>query len=166
MFSNLPGDVLTGVIVAIVVGVGYLARGMIGHLLALIPGLEPSSVRGTWDTKFFKEKEPREEVVELNQFLHFVWGTVKYERGKAGERELMTYKLRGIIRRDILAATYELKDDPDALDLGSFTLRIVDGLGRRMRGKYSWPDDETREPMSGDYVWLKRKAKTQKQEVE
>lgn len=158
-----------GVLVTVVISViGFLGRGMLGRLLALFPWLEPTSVRGTWDTKWWKnrtdnvELEENTEVVELKQFLHYVWGTVEYTPFDGITR---IYRLHGIIRQGVFVATYELKDDPSALDLGSFTVMIADGLGKTMEGKYSWPDDVQKKPISGDYKWKRRAVPGKKQEV-
>ena len=145
---------------------------MLGQILALIPGLEPASVRGTWDTKWWKEKkedtgeiktEERKEEVELKQFLHYVWGTVKYKR--FDDKECI-YKLRGRIKQRVFVATYEIKGDPAALDLGSFTVRMTDASGNTMEGTYSWPDDQSDRCISGKYKWKKRKDKNVRVEVD
>ena len=157
-------NILVGVVSTVLVSVlMYLGRGMLGRLLALIPGLESRSVRGTWDTKWRRGQTEHTEVVKLNQFLHYVWGTVEYT---PFDGKPMTYKLHGVIKQDVFVATYEIKSEPASLDIGSFTVRISDGLGQTMKGKYSWPDDQTLEVISGDYKWRKRVVEDREQEVE
>jgi len=166
--------VIQGVVGTLLVsGLVFMGRGILGRLLALIPGLEPASVRGTWDTKWWKEEkeedtgkvklEEHTEVVKLKQFLHYVWGTVKYTRPDGKERN---YKLRGRIKQRVFVATYEIKGDPAALDLGSFTVRMPDAFGNTMKGKYSWPDDRSQKCISGVYKWKKREDENEKVEVE
>lgn len=166
--------VLKGVVGTLLVsGLVFMGRGILGRLLALIPGLEPASVRGTWDTKWWKEEKEedtgkvkmveRTEVVKLKQFLNYVWGTVKYTSTDKKER---TYKLRGRIKQRVFVATYEIKGDSAALDLGSFTVRMPDAFGNTMKGTYSWPDDRGHKCISGVYKWKKRKDENEKVEVE
>jgi hypothetical protein len=137
-------------------GIVFLGRGVLGKLISLIPGLESTSIRGTWETTWWEDDEEHKEhseVVKLKQFLHYVWGTVEYKRI---DDKVCIYKLRGIIKHSFFAATYEIKHDPAASDLGSFTVKITDGLGTTMKGKYSWPHDSSFAPISGDYEWEKR----------
>lgn len=167
-------NILVGVVSTVLVSVlMYLGRGMLGRLLALIPGFESRSLRGIWDTKWWKEEkeedtgkvklEEHTEVVKLKQFLHYIWGTVEYT---PFDGKPMTYKLYGVIKQDVFVATYEIKGEPASLDIGSFTVRISDGLGQTMKGKYSWPDDRSQKCISGDYKWRRRVAEDRKQEVE
>jgi len=124
----------------------YLVRGVAGQLVALIPGLEARSVRGEWDASFQRDTESVEERVEVQQFLHWVWGTISYSAKKR------KYNFRGSLRENVFVATYEFKGSRSALDRGSFTLRLDDD-GETLEGKYSWLDSLKKEVHSDRYVW-------------
>lgn len=65
--------VASGVAATLVI---MLLRGLLGQLFGMMQGLFTRSVRGGWGTKFWKGGKAFEEVAKVNQFLHWVWGTI------------------------------------------------------------------------------------------
>lgn len=142
---------LTGVLSTFVFLVlGYATRNLLGTLIALLPGVNPRQIRGTWYTCFDMNGEIRTEEVEVRQFLASVWGTVTY----AADGKKRTYSLRGFLRQNYFTSTYKVKSDRKANDIGSFTLKITN-LATYMDGMYSWPNDAGGDPVCGKYYWFK-----------
>lgn len=147
---TITQDVFLPVVGSVIVAlIAFISRWGWGKGISKIRGISVRSVRGNWDTTFWKDDGTVEtEEANVNQILHWIWGTIHYKQKKKD------YEFKGIMRDHILVATYEPKNKPFMLDRGAFTLKLNPG-GDRLEGMYSWTDDETSDPKSGKYEWRK-----------
>ena len=100
-------------------------------------------------------RQGKVEVFKVQQFRHWVWGTVIYP-----EKESRKYRFNGTIKAGVLVATYEVdgvERNTSIIDRGAFTLFLRQmGKVDKMEGRYSWTDDKAQKVISGGYVWRKR----------
>ena len=129
----------------------YVFRRLLVQLLSLATGVFSRRVRGTWSTQFWKGNNSFDELADVYQLFHWVWGTIHYPN--KGRR----YRYRGTLRSNILVATYETEGTGSAIDRGAFTLSL-NPLGKvtDMKGMYSWTDDDTQQPEGDRYEWTKQ----------
>ncbi len=130
--------------------VTWLARRFLGGLLGLLQAavMPSGSVQGSWHATYSKGPEEIDEMAQLKQVLHFVWGTISNKKNDC------KYQVRGSLRDRVLVATYEIEGRPDAIDRGTFTLRMRD-KGDEMDGSYSWMEAGKDIPQAGTYRWTR-----------
>ena len=127
---------------------GSFLHACAGFIIARFPGAEPRSLRGVWVTKFRRGNQQLTENARVKQLLNRIWGKIHCPAMNKH------YEFRGSIRGDILIATYEVKGHPEAMDRGTFTLKL-NNTGNALIGRYSWTHDETGEVNSDKYEWRK-----------
>lgn len=128
----------------------FVFRRGIAKVLSAVAGLLSRKVRGKWETKFQKSGQSFNELAQVYQLFHWVWGNIDYP----GEGKWRKYRFRGVIHSNVLVATYEVKGDRNKIDCGAFTL-FINLTADEMKGKYSWTDDETQKPEADTYEWRK-----------
>lgn len=147
--------IFEGVAVATIVGlIMWGIRKSIWQLVILINSFFiPRNLSGKWKTKFYKGEEYFGETVTVYQYLHWVWGKITYH--KEGEIESRIYNFSGTLQENIFVATYKAKVRT-RLDRGAFTLAL-NKSGNELEGKYSWTEDDQKEPeVQGDRYYWKR----------
>lgn len=146
---TITQEVFLPVVISVIATLIVVAsRYLLGQVISKLSGVSVRSVRGNWNTKFWDDSTIETEKANVNQVLHWVWGTIRYEHK---EKE---YAFKGTMRDHILVATYEPRKEPSMLDRGAFTL----GLNRKgdcLEGTYSWTDDKAYNPKGGRYEWHK-----------
>ena len=142
--------------IVVVACIRYLTKPMFfGWPSSWLYAFSLTSIQGTWDANFYRQDRNELEVVVVNvqQFLIWVWGTISHpEKNRK-------YTFHGTIGgRGILDATYEGEWDTSIVDRGKFTLFLLVQAGEvnRMEGQCSWTDGGNQEVSSGDCVWRKR----------
>lgn len=125
-----------------------VSRYLIEKVLICFP--QARNLSGIWDTKFQKDGSCYEETAKVSQLFGKVWGTITYD--KNGEQR--KYRIVGSIKERILVATFEIESPKEPLDRGSFTLALSMN-GMKLKGYYSWTDDESQEPKGDNYVWTR-----------
>ena len=130
-------------------------RHFFGYIASMITGIFSRNINGDWNTKFWKDGCKYEELVQVRQFMHWVWGTITYpNKGRS-------YEFSGTIYNNLLVASYEVKGwhlRRSTIDRGAFTLALNStGTPDKLTGKYAWTDDKSNSPEADNYEWEKIK---------
>lgn len=154
---SLASVVIVSILGTIVAsGFSYLFRYFlivsIGHWMiekVLICFPRSRNISGTWETEFQKDEKSYTEIAKVSQLFGKVWGVIRLYGAPVRK-----YRIVGSMREGILVASYEIVEPKEALDRGSFTLRLSSD-GQMLEGCGSWTDDETTIPQGHEYTWTK-----------
>lgn len=153
MGSEIAVQVGIGVISGILLStIAYVTRFSSGQVLSILVSAmsDARSVKGKWQTTFWRGRDKQKESAQLWQLGNRVWGNIKFSKNGAPR----VYRMRGTIKEGILVATYEITGERSIKDRGAFTLGLGPN-GQTLKGCSSWTDDQTDAPMGDKYEWKK-----------
>ena len=154
MADSMLGQIIVGLVVAAIAGVGGWSSNLIFLALSDWPSLASAPrLAPTFKTSFREINETNQpittvETVNVRQFGYLVFGEIRSDACPDS-----VYKFKGKITRNVLTAQFRPKERRrNATGRGAFQLLLTKD-DRVLVGSVSWFDSDSDKVESSNYVW-------------